>query len=74
MIAMQKRIHVSDGDVAFKLPHELWNSDVEVLIFPVLKHKGKKSHKITDIVGSWKGNMELSKDFDEPLEDFKEYM
>lgn len=74
MIAMQKRIHVSNGDVAFKLPHELWNSDVEVLIFPVLKNKSKKSRRIADYVGNWKGKMELSKDFDEPIEDFEEYM
>ncbi|MDA3798452.1 MAG: DUF2281 domain-containing protein [Kiritimatiellae bacterium] len=74
MIAMQKRIHVSNGDVSFKLPHELWDSDVEVLVFPVLKQKDKKSRKIKDVIGSWKGKMELSKDFDEPLEGFKEYM
>lgn len=54
------------------LPPDL-QKEVEVFLENLLKRKkGKKNLK--PVFGSAKGEITLSQDFDEPLEDFKEYM
>lgn len=40
----------------------------------LLKKQTQASTKRTPVFGSAKGTFEMSKDFDEPLDDFNEYM
>ena len=52
-----------------KLKKEL-NDFIDTL----LKKQKKNQKKKTPVYGSLKGKIKMSKDFDEPLDDFKEYM
>ena len=55
------------------LPEALKAEVSDFVLF--LKQKAKKEQKAKDrTFGSAKGFFQLSPDFDEPLEDFKEYM
>lgn len=55
------------------LPEELKNQVAEFVAKLSKKH-GKKIHKKKRAFGSLKGKIKMSKDFDEPLEDFAPYM
>jgi hypothetical protein len=56
-----------------QLPTEKLNLVSDFVEFLMAKEKNSngKGHRV---FGSWKGMIEMSPDFDEPLEDFKEYM
>ena len=54
------------------LPPDLQN-EVELFLEKLLK-KNKHKKKLKPLFGSAKGEIKLSSDFDEPLQDFKEYM
>ncbi|WP_373522236.1 DUF2281 domain-containing protein [Aquiflexum sp.] len=54
------------------LPPDL-QKEVEIFLENLLKKK-KDKKKPKPVFGSAKGEIILSPDFDEPLEDFKEYM
>jgi len=57
------------------------NEDYEVIITfvqPVVKIEPDdakpKKHRRSEFIGKWKGQIWMSDDFDEPLEEMKEYM
>ena len=54
------------------LPPDLQN-EVELFLEKLLK-KNKHKNKLKPLFGSAKGEIKLSSNFDEPLQDFKEYM
>jgi hypothetical protein len=64
----------ADGSLHLPLPEELRHGKIEVVatLKPVLD-KSKYAH-IPKGFGGLKGSVKMSPDFDEPLEDFKEYM
>ena len=79
MITIQKRIKPLNGLITVKLPNGLSDGEVDVLICSVAGSKydhQKKDTKrgLADMLGSWRDKMVMSPDFDEPLDDFKEYM
>lgn len=55
------------------LPNNLKQEVSDFIDFLMEKHVAKKK-KIVPRFGSAKGKIRMSADFDEPLEDFKEYM
>lgn len=55
------------------LPEELKNQVAE-FVAHLSGKKSKKSLKKKRALGSLKGKIKMSKDFDEPLEDFAPYM
>lgn len=55
------------------LPNELKSEVNDFIDFLIQKSK-KKLDKPKAIFGSAKGKIEMAKDFDEPLDDFKDYM
>lgn len=55
------------------LPKDL-KSQVSDFIDFLLSKKKETSHKKKPVFGCAKGQIYISPDFDEPLEDFKEYM
>ena len=73
MNAIREIVKPLDHKIIIELPEDLYSEEeVEVIILPVEKNKKKLSRK--DFYGRWKGMIEISDDFNEPLEDFKEYM
>lgn len=56
-----------------KLPSNL-KSEVYDFIEFLLRKKNKPDQKRKPVFGSAKGKIKISKDFDAPLEDFKDYM
>lgn len=60
-----------------KLPKEMQDQVLEYIEFLVLKYQGKLSEKLEESrpsnFGSAKGLIVMDKDFDQPLEDFKDY-
>jgi ABC-type phosphate/phosphonate transport system substrate-binding protein len=54
------------------LPPDL-QKEVEIFLENLLKKKKDKKN-LKPIFGSAKGEITISSDFDEPLQDFKEYM
>ena len=57
----------------FVLPEEL-KSEVSVFIDTLLKKAKVSSERKKPIFGSGKGMFVMHKDFDEPIEDFKDYI
>ncbi len=55
------------------LPTDL-KKEVSDFIDFLLQKSSSKKNKIVPKFGSAKGKIKMSADFDEPLEDFKEYM
>ncbi|MBN8853362.1 MAG: hypothetical protein BGO55_18055 [Sphingobacteriales bacterium 50-39] len=55
------------------LPTDL-KQEVSDFIDFLLQKSSSKKNKIVPKFGSAKGKIKMSPDFDEPLEDFKEYM
>jgi hypothetical protein len=60
-------------DKLASLPENLKKEVSDFIDFLVVKNK-QKSKKNTPIFGSGKGMFVMKPDFDEPLEDFKDYM
>jgi hypothetical protein len=68
--------------INLSIPDEYIGEEVEILVFPVKKadsmekstNKFDPSTKAVPVFGCMKGQIKMSADFDEPLEDFKEYM
>ncbi|MBS1537168.1 MAG: DUF2281 domain-containing protein [Bacteroidetes bacterium] len=60
----------------YQLPESLKLEVLHFIAFLKQEHTSTNSEKITDkrIFGRSKGKYTLASDFDEPLEDFKEYM
>jgi hypothetical protein len=54
------------------LPDDL-KKEVENFV-QFLMYKSQKKTPIKALRGKWKGMIKMSPDFDEPLDDFKEYM
>lgn len=48
--------------------------EVETFVQFLLAQLTKQKIPLSQLRGKWKGLIEMSPDFDEPLEDFKEYM
>jgi len=68
--------------INLSIPSEYLGKEVEILIFPV-NNADIQDKPVTDIdtftqpipiFGCLKGQIQMSDDFDEPLEDFKDYM
>jgi len=79
MIAIRKIIKLQNHRLIIDLPDLIDSEEVEVIIMPIengkpvsVEDSGKISRK--DLCGLWKGKIWMSPDFDEPLEDFREYM
>jgi len=68
--------------INLSIPVEYVGEEIEILVFPVKKTKSMENlindpvttAKATPVFGCMKGQIQISDDFDEPLEDFKEYM
>jgi hypothetical protein len=74
MNAIREIVKPIDQQIIIDLPDGFSNvKEFEVIILPMdeIKTKGK-SRK--DLLGRYKGKISISDDFNEPLEDFKEYM
>ncbi|MFA6291629.1 MAG: DUF2281 domain-containing protein [Victivallales bacterium] len=71
---MIREIIVSDKvNLMFPLPKNYLHKKLEVIIFPVDEKKEVIKRK-KRVAGMAKGMFKMSKDFDAPLNDFKEYM
>ena len=68
--------------INLSIPAEYIGEDIEILVFPVKGMNNltesangfKVSARAVPVFGCLKGQIHMSDDFDEPLEDFKEYM
>ncbi len=57
------------------LPNDLINKKIEFIAFPIEEEKVVEKRKTKSSgYGTLKGKIHMSDDFDEPLDDFKEYM
>jgi len=76
MKAIRQILKPVNHQITIQLPEE-FNDDkeVEIIVLPaesVVVNDKRKSRK--ELFGKYKGQIWMSPDFDEPLEDFKEYM
>jgi hypothetical protein len=72
MNALRQLVKPKNYQVIVDLPEDLNSEEeLEVIILPVRKFQ-KISRK--NALGKYQGQIKMSPDFDEPLEDFKEYM
>ena len=74
MNAIREIVKSIDQKIIIDLPEGFSNvKEFEVIILPMdeIRIKGK-SRK--DLLGKYKGKISMSDDFNEPLEDFREYM
>jgi len=65
--------------INLSIPAEYIGEEVEILVFPVKSADNpQKSHNVdahaVPVFGCLEGQIQMSADFDEPLDDFKEYM
>ena len=68
--------------INLSIPAEYIGEELEILVFPVngicthqkLANDSDFSAPAVPVFGCLKGQIQMSDDFDEPLEDFKEYM
>ena len=61
--------------ISLSIPAEYIGEELEILVFPVSDMDTPKNPPlILPVFGCLKGQIQMSDDFDEPLEDFKEYM
>ena len=68
--------------INLSIPAEYIGEELEILVFPVNEMDNLKksanglepSTQAVPVFGCLKGQIQMSDDFDEPLEDFKEYM
>jgi hypothetical protein len=64
--AILKKIHA--------LPNSMKVEIVDFIEFLTQKYRPVKKEKVIPQYGSLKGTFKMADDFDEPLEDFKEYL
>lgn len=57
-----------------QMPEALQNELLHYAEFLLNKYQQEKKGKKKPVFGSMKGTFKMSEDFDEPLEDFKDYM
>jgi hypothetical protein len=74
MNAIREIVKSVDQKIIIDLPDGFSNvKEFEVIILPMdeirIKEKNRK-----DLLGKYEGKISISDDFNEPLEDFKEYM
>ncbi|MDR0302018.1 MAG: DUF2281 domain-containing protein [Treponema sp.] len=76
-------IKPNEPKIKLSIPAEYIGKEIEILVFPVKETDSLKNSANNDInaparavpvFGCLKGQIQMSDDFDEPLEDFKEYM
>ncbi len=73
MNALRQIVKPIDRKIIIELPEYFdEEKEFEVIILPSDVKKQTLSRK--DFLGRWKGKIEMSDDFNSPLEDFKEYM
>jgi hypothetical protein len=73
MNAIREIVKPVNNKIVIDIPVEFQNNkEFEVIILPSEEKKIKKSRK--DLFGRYKGQIRISEDFNEPLDDFKEYM
>jgi hypothetical protein len=56
------------------LPDSIKGEIIDFIEFLIQKYRPAKKEKIIPQYGSLKGTFKMADDFDEPLEDFKDYM
>lgn len=72
MNAIREIVKTKDKKIIINLNEDFMDDEYEVIILPVKKDMKKLSRQ--DFYGRYKATIEMSDDFNEPLEDFKEYM
>ena len=61
-------------DYTVHLPAEYINHKVEIIAFPIDQAEDSTAKKRRSGLGCMKGKIAMADDFDEPLDDFKDYM
>lgn len=83
MNVLRKIVKVENHRLTVAIPDDFSNEEYEVIVLPIEIENDKYSDKNVsekntltrkEMLGKWKGKIWMSPDFDEPLEDFKEYM
>ena len=73
MNALRQIVKPIDRKIIIELPEYFdEEKEFEVIILPSDEFKTKKNRN--DLFGKYKGKIWMSDDFNEPLEDFQEYM
>lgn len=73
MKAIRQIVKPVNHQVTIQLPEE-FNEDKEVEIIVLPANEPGLENKPKRVAGLWKGVITMSSDFNEPLEEFKEYM
>jgi len=66
--------------INLSIPTEYIGEEVEILVFPISSTSNLQKSvndtvaRVVPVFGCLKGQIQMSDDFDEPLEDFKDYM
>ena len=60
--------------INLSIPAEYIGEEVEILVFPVKKNDVDTAAPAVPVFGCLQGQIQMSPDFDEPLDDFKDYM
>jgi hypothetical protein len=61
---------IDESTIKLNEPIPFDNQDIKIIV--ELEQKNQKSRK--DLYGKYENKISMSSDFDEPLDDFKEYM
>ena len=61
---------IDNSMIKLREPLPFKNQEIKVII----EINGEPKHKRSEIFGKYKGKIWISPDFNEPLDDFKEYM
>jgi len=73
MNALKMYIKPENHKIIIDVPDEFSaEEELEIIIVSSGEHREKKSRK--EAFGKYKGEIWMAPDFDEPLEDFREYM
>ena len=60
--------------INLSIPAEYIGEEVEILVFPVKRNDVDTAARAVPVFGCLQGQIQMSADFDEPLDDFKDYM
>jgi hypothetical protein len=77
MNALRQIVNAENHFVKLELPPDFPQKNLEIIIIPVDElEEDQKNKKISraEFFGRWKGQIKMSPDFDDPLDDFREYM
>jgi hypothetical protein len=80
MNVLRKIVKVENHLLTVAIPDDFSNEEYEVILpvenikSPDMDLSRKKTLTCKEMLGKWKGKIWMSPDFDEPLEDFKEYI